>query len=153
MRQCKTSLLIADANDPVCRQGEEEAPLFVNPALQRHQHRLGPSYKSLEGPSGKTRGVRERHGRERHRFPRADRFITANSREKSAVAGLHLFAGSLFVHRGGIIPTRIEMLLRFSHGASPPPGEAPDTAASRFTRRPTRVRQSGSLRDSSMGAS
>lgn len=60
MRQCKTSLLIADANDPVCRQGEQEAPLFVNPALQRHQHRLGPSYRSLEGPSGKMRGVRER---------------------------------------------------------------------------------------------
>lgn len=32
MRQCKTSLLIANANDPVCGQGEEEPLLLVTPS-------------------------------------------------------------------------------------------------------------------------
>lgn len=53
------------------------------------------------------RGVRERHVVEWDCFPKADRLLKAKSKEKSAVAELHLFASSLFVHRSRIIPTWI----------------------------------------------
>lgn len=93
-----------------------------------------------------TEGTLKRLGRGTRRnvsFPQADRLLRANSREKSAVAQLHLFVSSLFVHQGGIIVTWIYTLLRFLLCIAV--REVPDTAGSRFTRCQTCVWQSGSI--------